>query len=100
MRQAEDPRQLGDVEPLAPQDAQEPEPRLVAKQPVEASRIPHINKSTLIDVTCARGSPGGPLALQPPRPVVLQEPRQRTVGEQPASRLARRTVVAFVLRVH
>src|SRR5258708_4426302 len=32
-------------------------------------------------------------------PVVLQEPRERTVGEQPAAGLAARAIVALVLRV-
>ena len=50
LRQAEDPRQLGDVEALARQEAEQPEAGLVAEQPVDACGMVHIHKSTLIDV--------------------------------------------------
>ena len=48
-QQAEDSGELGDVEPLPAKHSKEPQPRLVAKQPVEGRRITHINKSTSVD---------------------------------------------------
>ena len=47
LRQAEDAGELGDVQALAAQDAQQAQPRLVAEQPVERRRLTHIYKSTL-----------------------------------------------------
>ena len=49
LRQAEDAGELGDVQPLARQHAQQAQPRLVAEQPVERRGLLHIYKSTCID---------------------------------------------------
>ena len=44
LRQAEDAGQLGDVEPIARQHAQQPQPRLVAEQAKERGGVFHIYK--------------------------------------------------------
>src|SRR5439155_20756952 len=49
LREAEDAGQLGDVQAFFRQDAQEPQPGLVAEQPVERGDLFHIYKSTCID---------------------------------------------------
>src|SRR5687767_8124622 len=53
--------------------------------------------------TCARNHASRGLAalaalqlLEGPRPVLLEQPRQRPIGEQPTPGLARRAVVRFV----
>ena len=45
------------------QHPQQPEPRLVAEQPVERGRLTHINKSTFVDDMI------GKRLFQPARPV-------------------------------
>src|SRR5258706_13390548 len=57
-------------------------------------------KSDTFPARCYGRSPAGTSeVVDRPGPVVLQEPRERAVGEQPAASLATRTVVALVLRV-
>ena len=55
LRETENSRELGDVQALTRQDPQQPEPRLVAEQPVERGRLAHINKSTFVDDRLASG---------------------------------------------
>jgi hypothetical protein len=54
LRDAQDPGQLGHIEPFERQQPQEPQPRLVAEQPVQGRRVIHIYKSTLVDVWLTR----------------------------------------------
>src|SRR4029079_4113801 len=56
LRDAENARQLGDVQPLERHEPQEAEPRLVAEQPVQCRGLIHIYKSTSIDAANARCS--------------------------------------------
>src|SRR5689334_13854895 len=49
LREAQDAGQLGDVEALAREHPQQPQPRLVAEQPVQRRGFFHIYKSTFDD---------------------------------------------------
>jgi hypothetical protein len=49
--EAEDARQLRDVEAFAREDANQPQPRLVAEQPVKGGDVPHIYKSICVDIS-------------------------------------------------
>ena len=69
LREPEDAGQLGDVQPLARQHPQQPQPRLVAEQPVERRRLLHIYKSTFIDVNLQD------LAVDGPGPVLPESGR-------------------------
>jgi hypothetical protein len=53
LRDAKDARELGDVQALQGHQPQEPQPGLVAEQPVQGRGISHIYKSTSIDVDLA-----------------------------------------------
>src|SRR5258706_2600034 len=59
LRQAQDARELGHVQPLAAQHAQQAQARLVAEQLVEARGDLHINKSTSTDSMIATGVSAG-----------------------------------------
>ncbi len=52
---AEDPRQLADVQPLGREQPQNPQPGVVAEQPEQAGGLCHIYKSTLIDADVQAG---------------------------------------------
>ena len=78
LRQPEDAGELGDVQPLARQDAQQPQPRLVAEQAVEGRRMSHIYKSTCVDWSWQDG----------PKPPARQ--RQRSSIERGQSSFSRR----------
>jgi hypothetical protein len=50
LRQPQDARQLGDVQPLLRQHAQQAQPRFVAEQAVQQGGGLHIYKSTFTDL--------------------------------------------------
>src|SRR5678816_4525119 len=49
LRNAQDAGELGDIEPIGREDAKQPQPRRVGKEPRERGRLLHIYKSTYID---------------------------------------------------
>ena len=59
LRDPENPRQLADVEPLGAQDAQNPQPGVVAEQLEQAGGLCHIYKSTSMDVDCPTAGRSG-----------------------------------------
>ncbi len=61
---AEDAGELRDVEPVAAQNAQQPQPRLVPQQPEQRGGLTHIYKSTLSDSQKATRSAAMPPAFR------------------------------------
>ncbi len=55
---AENAGQLGHVQPLLAQQPEQPQPDVVAEQPIEGRRLNHIYKSTLMDINLASATVG------------------------------------------
>ncbi len=73
LREAEDAGELGDVQAFFRQHAQEPQPGLIAEQPVERRGLSHIYKSTCIDVKMQVAA-GGAARNPSPRVPVPKSP--------------------------
>src|SRR6185503_13854706 len=66
LRDAQDARQLGDVEPVLREDPEQPEARGVGQEPEEGRGLLHIYKSTYIDTDWSTGEKKGRLKAAPP----------------------------------